>query len=178
MRKFLLFLGSGMFAASLNTFSLSAEAAVLQQVQGSISFSFAQATPNPLIKENRELLIRNGALARKIAGISAPLKIPTSGEPLKQNESLILQNQETFKAIAKKVGATVPALPSAAASDQAEKNHQLLLQNRTIVVAILKKLGIPPAPPPELKGTFVDKNYTLLVGNGKALTKIAAKLGV
>ncbi len=178
MRKLFLFLGSGVFVTSLNTLSLSVEAATWHQLHGNIPFVVAQADQSALVKENRELLIKNGTLARKIVGITSPLKVPTSGAPLKQNESLILQNQETFKAIAKKVGATIPGLPSASASDQAEKNHQLLLQNRTIVVAILKKLGIPPAPPPTLTGTFVDKNHTLLVGNGKALSKIAAKLGV
>ncbi len=76
------------------------------------------------------------------------------------------------------MGAAVPALTPVTGADQAEKNHNLLLQNKSIVVAILKKLDIAPAAPVELKGTFVDKNNTLLVGNGKALAKIAAKLGV
>jgi hypothetical protein len=66
----------------------------------------------------------------------------------------MLQNQETFAAIAAKVGSAVPALSAPTGADQAEKNHSILLQNRSIVVGILKKLSIPPAPPAELKGTF------------------------
>ena len=91
----------------------------------------------------------------------------------------MLQNQETFAAIATKVGSTVPTLSAPVGADQAEKNHNnILLQNRSIVEGILKKLSIPPAPPAELKGTFVEKNHTLLIGNAKALAKIAPKLGV
>ncbi|WP_373541742.1 hypothetical protein [Chamaesiphon sp.] len=72
----------------------------------------------------------------------------------------------------------MPTLSAPTGADQAEKNHNILLQNRSIVVGILKKLSITPAAPAELKGTFVEKNHTLLIGNGKALAKIAAKLGV
>ncbi len=184
MRKLFLCLGSGIFAASLNGVCLSATASVSQpsQLNSAHGFIISQADQSALVKENRELLITNGALARKIAAklgaTVAPASIPTTGTPLEQNQSLILQNQDVFKAIAVKVGATVPSLGPATGADPAEKNHNLLLQNKSIVVAILKKLDIPPAPPAELTGTFVDKNNTLLVGNGKALAKIAAKLGV
>jgi hypothetical protein len=173
-------LGLGILVTSFSSSLLPVEASSLQPSHfHSVRENFiAQVDQSALIKENKELLIKNGTLALTIAGITSPLKIPTSGAPLKQNESLILQNQETFKAIAKKVGATVPSLPGASGADQAEKNHKLLLQNRSIIVAVLKKLGIPPAPAPELTGTFVDKNNTLLVANGKALAKIAAKLGM
>ncbi len=108
----------------------------------------------------------------------APASVPITGTPLEQNQSLILQNQGVFKAIAVKAGATVPNLAPATGADQAEKNHKLLLQNKSIMVVILNKMDIAPAAPAELTGTFVDKNHTLLVGNGKALAKIAAKLGI
>jgi hypothetical protein len=49
--------------------------------------------------------------------------------------------------------------------------------SNNIVEAILKKLGITPTPP-TLTGTFEEKNVTLLMGNRKALDKIAQKLGV
>jgi hypothetical protein len=184
MRKFFVCLGSGIFAVSLNSMYLSATASVPQQSQLNLSqgFMISQADQSALVKKNRELLITNGDLARKIAAKIgapvAPLSMPTTGTPLEQNQSLILQNQAVFKAIAVKVGATVPALPAVTGADIAEKNHNLLLQNKSIVVATLKKLDIPPAAPVELTGTFVDKNHTLLVGNGKAMAKIAAKLGV
>jgi hypothetical protein len=178
MRK--LSLVFGVIVGSLSISFLPAQAVIQQpqNIQPIGEILIAQADQSALVKENRALLIKNGTLARKIAGIKSALKVPTSGAPLKQNESLILQNQETFKAIATKVGATVPDLPSASASDQAEKNHQLLLQNRAIMLAVLQKLGIPPAKAPELTGTFVDKNNKLLIANGKALAKIAAKLGM
>jgi hypothetical protein len=184
MSKLFLCLGSGILAASLNGVCLSATASVPQQdyLNSAHGFIISQADQSALVKENRELLITNGALARKIAAkigaTVAPASIPTSGTPLEQNQSLILQNQAVFKAIAIKVGATVPTLSAVTGADQAEKNHKLLLQNKSIMVAILKKLDIAPAAPVELTGTFVDKNHTLLVGNGKALTKIATKLGV
>jgi hypothetical protein len=184
MRKLFLCLGSGILAASLNCVCLSATASVLQQpdLNSAHRFVISQADQSALVKENRELLITNGALARKIAvklgATVAPASVPTSGTPLEQNQSLILQNQGIFKAIAVKAGATVPDLAPVTGADQAENNHKLLLQNKSIMVAILKKLDIAPAAPAELTGTFVDKNHTLLIGNGKALTKIAAKIGV
>jgi hypothetical protein len=184
MRKFFVCLGSGIFAVSLNSMSLSAKALVPQQSQLSLSqgFVISQADQSALVKENRELLITNGELARKIAAkmgaAVAPASVPTTGSPLEQNQSLILQNQGVFKAIAVKAGATVPDLAPATGADQAEKNHKLLLQNKSIMLVILSKMDIAPAAPAELTGTFVDKNHTLLVGNGKALAKIAAKLGI
>jgi hypothetical protein len=184
MRKFFVCLGLGVFTASVNGLSFYANAALPEQHCLSSScgaaFSIAQADQSALIKENRELLITNRALARKIAtklGIASTGEVPTSGTPLEQNQVLILQNQETFKAIANKVGATVPALSPVDGADQAEKNHKLLLQNKSIIVEVLKKLELPVATV-ELTGTFVEKNHTLLVGNGKALAKIATKLGV
>ena len=185
MRKLFVCLGLSALMTAVNGVSVAVKASVTQKpqiatfVNGAVAI-FA-ADQSALVKENRQLLIKNRALARKIAtklGITSSGEIPTSGTPLEQNQVLILQNQETFAAIATKVGATVPSLTAVEAADPAEKNHKLLLQNKSIVVSILKKLDIPPAPPAELKGTFVDKNHTLLVGNGKALAKIAAKLGV
>ncbi|NJM28652.1 MAG: hypothetical protein HC856_11520 [Pseudanabaena sp. RU_4_16] len=61
-------------------------------------------------------------------GITSSGELPTTGTPPEQNQVLILQNQETFKAIAEKVGATVPALSKPGGSDVAEQNHNLLLQ--------------------------------------------------
>jgi hypothetical protein len=183
MRKLFVCLGSGLLVTSLNSLSLPARASFLQQSHSSQShgnLAVLEADQSPLIKENKALLITNGNLARKIAaklGITVPVAAPTTGTPLEQNLGLILQNQEIFKAIASKVGATVPELGAVDGADQAEKNHNTLLQNKSIVLGILKKLGIAPMPI-ELKGTFVDKNHALLIGNGKALAKIAAKLGV
>jgi hypothetical protein len=184
MRKLFVYLGSGLLTVSLNSIFLSANASVLQsshldRIHRDIALT--EADQSPLIKQNKALLIANGNLARKIAAkldIAVPAAVPTSGTPLEQNLSLILQNQEIFKAIATKVGAVVPELGAVDGADQAEKNHKTLLQNKSIVVGILNKLGIPPAPQTKLTGTFVDKNHTLLVGNGKAMAKIAAKLGV
>jgi hypothetical protein len=141
----------------------------------------AQADESKLVAENKALLLSNRELARKIAssqGITSSGDVPTTGTPLEQNQILILQNQETFKAIAEKVGATVPALSKPAGSEVAEQNHNLLLQNRQIVVAIASKIGVTLAAPPALSGSFVEKNHTLLVGNKASLTKIAEKLGV
>jgi hypothetical protein len=157
------------------------------KAQGSIAspsapmIRLAQADESALVTENRNLLLRNRELARKIAaslGITSTGDVPTSGTPLEQNQILILQNQETFRAIAAKLGANVPTLPQAAGADAAEKNHNLLLQNRQIVRAILDKLGLTPAAPAELTGSFVQKNNVLLVGNGATLARIADKLGV
>jgi hypothetical protein len=153
----------------------------LQNINPGNTFKIAEADQSKLITENRKLLVDNRALARKIAtklGLTSTGEIPTTGSPLEQNQVLIMQNQETFKAIAMKVGATVPTLEDISATDIAEKNHKLLLQNRSIVVGILTKLGITPAAPPTLTGTFVEKNNVLLKGNAAALGKIAAKLGV
>jgi hypothetical protein len=184
MRKLFLCLGSSILAASLNGVCLSVTASVPQQshLSSAHGFIISQADQSALIKENRELLVTNGALARKIAAklgaTVEPESVPTTGTPIEQNQSLIIQNQGVFKAIATKIGATIPALASVTGADQIEKNHKLLLQNKSIMVAILKKMDIAPAAPAELTGTFVDKNHTLLVGNGKALAKIADKLGV
>ncbi|WP_404786009.1 hypothetical protein [Altericista sp. CCNU0014] len=176
---------ASLLAASLGSASLTARASILQATEMLPSqertFTIAQADQSALITENRELLVNNRALARKIAtklGITSTGELPTTGTPLEQNQVLILQNQETFKAIAEKVSATVPALTPVEAADIAEKNHKLLLQNRSIVAGILEKLAIPLTPPPELTGTFVEKNNTLLKGNAGALGKIAAKLDV
>jgi hypothetical protein len=185
MCKLFVCLGAGILATIVNSISCPAEASVSQKSQivndRSSSILLAQADQSALIKQNKDLLLTNRTLARKIAaklGITSSGEVPTSGTPLEQNQVLMLQNQETFKEIATKVDAPVPTLSEPTGADRAEKNHNILLQNKSIVVGILKKLSIPPAPPAELKGTFVEKNHTLLVGNGKALTKIAAKLGV
>ena len=178
-------LGVSLLAVGLSGISLSVQATTLQapqklsiQTQG---ITVAQVDQSALITENQDLLIKNRALARKIAtklGITSTGEIPSTGTPLEQNQVLILQNQATFKAIAEKVGATVPTLTPVDAAEIAEKNHKLLLQNKSIVVEILKKLDIPLAPPVDLTGTFVEKNNTLLKGNAGALAKIAAKLDV
>ena len=184
MRKSLAWLSLVAVVTTITGISAAAKASVTQNqntLSGKIAVVVSAADQSALVKENKQLLITNRALARKIAtklGITSSGAVPTSGTPLEQNQVLILQNQETFAAIATKVGATVPALAAVEATDPAEKNHKLLLQNKSIVGAILKKLGIAPPPAADLKGTFVDKNHTLLIGNGKALGKIAAKLGV
>ena len=182
MRKLFVCMSSGLLISSLTSAVLPIRASVTPEISShKFSNVIAATDQSALIKKNKNLLLTNRTLARKIAtklGIVSAGEVPTSGTPLEQNEVLILQNQETFKEIAIKVGAKVPALTAVTAADQAEKNHQLLLQNRSIVVEILKKLSIPAAAPAALTGTFVDKNHTLLVGNGKALAKIAAKLGV
>ena len=181
--KIVVSMSASLLAVGLS--SLGVQASVLQTPQiRSIqerTMTVAQADQSKLVTENRELLVNNRALARKIAtklGITSTGEIPTTGTPLEQNQVLILQNQETFKAIATKVGATVPALTPVTATEPAEKNHKLLLQNKSIVVEVLKKLEIPLAPPAELTGTFVEKNNVLLKGNAGALGKIAAKLDV
>jgi hypothetical protein len=178
-------MSASLLAVGLSSMGLTAQASMLQTPQmrseRNFTFTVAQADQNQLVTENRELLINNRALARKIAtklGITSTGEIPTTGTPLEQNQVLILQNQETFKAIAEKVGATVPVLTPVEAAEIAEKNHKMLLQNKSIVVEVLKKLEIPLAPPVELTGTFVEKNNTLLKGNAGALGKIAAKLDV
>jgi hypothetical protein len=178
-------MSASLLAVGLGSVSLAAQASVPQtpQMRSVLerTVTVAQADQSALITENRELLVNNRALARKIAtklGITSTGEIPTTGTPLEQNQVMILQNQETFKAIAEKVGATAPTLTPVEAADTAEKNHKLLLQNKSIVVEILKKLDLPLAPPVELTGTFVEKNHTLLKGNAGALAKIATKLDV
>lgn len=159
-----------------------AQASTYSNKSASNPMLIAQADESKLVAENKALLLSNRELARKIAssqGITSSGDVPTTGTPLEQNQILILQNQETFKAIAEKVGATVPALSKpAGSSDTAEQNHNLLLQNRQIVVAIAGKIGVTLAAPPSLSGSFVQKNHTLLLGNKASLTKIAEKLGV
>ncbi|MGB8703383.1 MAG: hypothetical protein WCD18_28535 [Thermosynechococcaceae cyanobacterium] len=181
----ILVLGTGLLSICLSGIQFSAQAnpvpSFQRLAQTQQSFKLAQADESQMVATNRELLLKNRELARKIAtklGITSTGDVPTTGTPLEQNQVLILQNQETFKAIAEKVGATVPELSPVEGADTAEKNHNLLLQNRKIVRAILEKLGITPAAPPELTGSFVQKNHTLLMGNGAALGKIAEKLGV
>jgi hypothetical protein len=178
-------MGVSLLAVGLSGVSLSVQATTLQAPQKlsiqAQAITVAQVDQSALITENRDLLVNNRALARKIAtklGITSTGDLPTTGTPLEQNQVLILQNQATFKAIAEKVGATVPTLTPVDAAEIAEKNHKLLLQNKSIVVEILKKLDIPLAPPVDLTGTFVEKNHTLLKGNAGALAKIAAKLDV
>jgi hypothetical protein len=177
-------ISASLLAAGLGGMNLAAQASMPQAPQkfpAQERALLAQADQSALVAENRDLLVNNRTLARKIAtklGITSTGDIPTTGTPLEQNQVLILQNQETFKAIAEKVGATVPALKPVEAAEIAEKNHKLLLQNKSIVVEILKKLDLPLAPPVDLTGTFVEKNHTLLKGNAGALAKIAAKLDV
>lgn len=175
--------GAGLLSLGVGCANLPAQAVTLSPhtVPSHQQNLIAAADQSALVAENRDLLIKNGDLARKIAaklGVNLTKEIPTTGTPLEQNQVLILQNQATFKAIAEKVGAVVPELASVEAADIAEKNHKLLLQNKSVVVSIMTKLSIPLAPPPTLTGTFVDKNNTLLKGNAGALGKIAAKLSV
>jgi hypothetical protein len=184
MRKFLVCLGSGVIAASINSLSLSAEALVPQRLHSTsshgISVTIAAADQTATAKKTNALLIANGIFARKIAshlGLESSPKDPPAGDVFQQNLFLILQNQDTFRAIAAKVGATAAPAGAVEGADQSEKNHSILLTNKKIVGAILKKLGITPTPP-TLTGTFEEKNVTLLMGNRKALDKIAAKLGV
>jgi hypothetical protein len=177
-------MSASLLAVSLGSLSLTAYAAMTPQMSSRQErfVTVAQAADqSKLITENRELLVNNRTLARKIAtklGLTSTGELPTTGTPLEQNQVLILQNQETFKEIATKIGATVPELTPVEAAEIAEKNHKLLLQNKSIVVEILKKLALPLAPPADLTGTFVEKNNTLLKGNAGALGKIAAQLDV
>lgn len=184
MRKVLVCLGLGAIAASLNSLSLSAEASVPQRLNSAsahgTSVAIAAADQSVTAKKTNELLTANGILARKIAahlGIESTPKTPPEGDIFQKNLFLILQNQDTFRAIAAKVGATAAPAGAVEGADQSEKNHSILLTNKKIVGAILKKLGITPTPP-TLTGTFEEKNVTLLMGNRKALDKIAEKLGV
>ena len=176
---------SASFLVGIGYASLSAHAAI-QHSHNAISShpqtSIAlHADESKLIAENRALLIKNGAFARRIAtklGLTVSAgTVPTTGTPLEQNQIMILENQKTFRDIAEKVGAPGAAMSEVNSTDPAEKNHQLLLVNKGIVVSILKKLGIKPTPP-VLKGTFVEKNNILLKANAATLAKIGAKLGV
>jgi hypothetical protein len=184
MRKLLVCLGSGIVAVSINSLSLPAEALVPQRLDSTsssgISVAIAATDQSAIAKKNNALLITNRALARKIAthlGLESSGEIPTTGDIFEQNKVLILQNQDTFRAIAGKIGAKAPPADAVEGADQSARNHSILLINKKIVGAILKKLGITPTPP-TLKGTSEEKNNLLLIGNGKALVKIAAKLGV
>jgi hypothetical protein len=184
MRKLFLCLGAGVVVASLNSATLSVKASASQRshVNPAHGVYLAMFAPDQsaLIKENTALLLKNRGIARQIAthlGIESTGEVPTTGTPLEQNQILILQNQDTFRAIAAKVGAKAPPAGAVEGADQAAKNHSILLINKKIVGAILAKLGITPTPP-VLKGTFVEKNHTLLLANGAALVKIADKLGV
>jgi hypothetical protein len=103
-------ISASLLAVGLGSVSLAAQASVPQasQMRSVLERTVivAQADQSALIKENRELLVNNRALARKIAaklGITSTGEIPTTGTPLEQNQVMILQNQETFKAIATKV---------------------------------------------------------------------------
>lgn len=163
----------------------SAHAAVWQPHQSTSSYQRVaiaiNADETKMIAENRAMLIKNGAFARKIAaklGIDSTAgEVPTTGTPLEQSQVLILQNQKTFRDIAEKVGAAGAPMSEVNSTDPAEKAFQLLMVNKGIVVSVLKKLGIKPVPP-TLKGTFVQKSNTLLKANAASLGKIAAKLGV
>lgn len=182
MRNLFVYLGLSLIATSLN--SLSAEALVPQQSDSTSSHrnyvAIAATDQTAVAKKTNALLIANGEFARKIAahlGIESKAKTPPAGDVFQQNLFLILQNQNTFRAIAAKIGASAAPAGAVEGADQSEKNHSILQTNRKIVGQILKKLGITPTPP-TLTGTFEEKNVTLLMGNRKALDKIAAKLGV
>jgi pyruvate/2-oxoglutarate dehydrogenase complex dihydrolipoamide acyltransferase (E2) component len=184
MRKLFVYLGLSLIATSLNSLFLSAEASVPQQSYFRSSsrnyVAIAGADQAATAKKTNALLTANGIFARKIAahlGIESAAKTPPEGDIFQQNLFLILQNQDTFRAIAEKVGATAAPAGAVEGADQSAKNHSILLTNKKIVGQILKKLGITPTPP-TLTGTFEEKNVTLLMGNRKALDKIAAKLGV
>jgi hypothetical protein len=183
MRKLFVCLGFGIIATSLNSLSLSAEALVPKQSDLTSShrnYVAITADQTEVAKKTNALLVANGAFARKIAahiGAETNSAAPPDGDVFQQNLFLILQNQNTFRAIAEKVGATAAPAGAVEGADQSAKNHSILLTNKKICGQILKKLGIEPTPP-KLTGTWEEKNVTLLMGNRKALDKIAAKLGV
>ena len=183
MRKLFVCLGLGLIATSLNSLSLSAEASVPQQSYSTSAhrdYVAITADQKDVAKKTNALLLANGAFARKILahlGVESTPAAPPEGDVFQQNLFLILQNQDTFRAIAEKVKATAAPAGAVEGADQSAKNHSILLTNKKIVGQILKKLGITPTPP-TLTGTFEEKNVTLLLGNRKALDKIAAKLGV
>jgi hypothetical protein len=181
MRKLIVCLGLGTLMTTVSIGSTAVQASVLPKSQIAPSRDIAiAADQTATAKKTNALLIANGAFARKIAahlGIEITAKEPPAGDIFQQNLFLILQNQDTFRAIAAKVGATAAPAGAVEGADQSAKNHSILLTNKKIVGQILKKLGITPTPP-TLTGTFEEKNVTLLMGNRKALDKIAAKLGV
>jgi hypothetical protein len=181
MRKLIVCLGLSTLMISVNSIPAAVRAAVVSQPEVAPSSAIAiAADQTEVAKKTNALLIANGAFARKIAahlGLEITPKEPPSGDIFQQNLFLILQNQDTFRAIAAKVGATAAPAGAVEGADQSAKNHSILLTNKKIVGQILKKLGITPTPP-TLTGTFEEKNVTLLMGNRKALDKIAEKLGV
>lgn len=184
MRKLFVYLGLSLIATSLNSLSFSAEALVPQQSNFTSShqnyLALTGADQAAVAKKTNALLLANGEFARKIAahlGVESTAAAPPDGDIFQQNLFLILQNQNTFRQIAEKVGATAAPAGAVEGADQSAKNHSILLTNKKICGQILKKLGITPTPP-TLTGTFEEKNVTLLMGNRKALDKIAAKLGV
>jgi hypothetical protein len=176
---------SASFLVGLSYAGLSAQAAVLHPHQSTSSHQRTEIAiygdESKLIAENRAMLIKNGAFARKIAaklGLDIPAgEVPTTGTPLEQCQVIILQNQSIFRQIAEKVNATGAPMSEVNSADPAEKDFQLLMVNKGIMVSILKKLGIKPTPP-TLTGTFVQKQNILLKANAAALAKVAAKLGV
>ncbi len=181
MRKLFLCLGAGVVVASLNSAAVKVSASQKFHVNPAHGIYLAMfADQAEVAKKTNALLISNGELARKIAahlGVESSPKSPPDGDIFQQNLFLILQNQDTFRAIAVKVGATAAPAGAVEGPDQSAKNHSILLTNKKICGQILKKLGIEPTPP-KLTGTWEEKNVTLLMGNRKALDKIAAKLGV
>ncbi len=181
MRKLIVCLGLSTLMISVNSASAAVKASVGSNSQIAPSSNIAiSADQTAVAKKTNALLIANGALARKIAahlGLEITPKQPPAGDIFQQNLFLILQNQDTFRAIAAKVEATAAPAGAVEGADQSAKNHSILLTNKKIVGQILKKLGITPTPP-TLTGTFEEKNVTLLIGNRKALDKIAEKLGV
>ena len=183
MSKLFVCLGLGLIATGLNSLSLPAGASVSQQSYSTShnrGYVAITADQKDVAKKTNALLVANGAFARKILahlGVESTPAAPPEGDVFQQNLFLILQNQDTFRAIAEKVKATAAPAGAVEGADQSAKNHSILLTNKKIVGQILKKLGITPTPP-TLTGTFEEKNVTLLLGNRKALDKIAAKLGV
>jgi pyruvate/2-oxoglutarate dehydrogenase complex dihydrolipoamide acyltransferase (E2) component len=180
-RKLIVCLGLSTLMTAVNSIPAAVKASVVSKSQIAPSSAIAMAADQTAVaKKTNALLIANGIFARKIAahlGIESSPKEPPAGDVFQQNLFLILQNQDTFRAIAAKVGATAAPAGAVEGADQSAKNHSILLTNKKIVGAILKKLAITPTPP-TLTGTFEEKNVTLLMGNRKALDKIAEKLGV
>jgi hypothetical protein len=182
MRKWAVCLGLSTLMTVVNIVPVAVKASVVpkSQISSSSNIAIAAADQTAVAKKTNALLIANGILARKIAahlGIESTPKEPPAGDIFQQNLFLIVQNQDTFRAIAAKIGAGAAPAGAVEGVDQSAKNHSILLTNKKIVGAILKKLGITPTPP-TLTGTFEEKNVALLMGNRKALDKIAEKLGV
>ena len=113
MRKLFVCLGLGLIATSLNSLSLSAEASVPQQSYSTSAhrdYVAITADQKDVAKKTNALLLANGAFARKILahlGVESTPAAPPEGDVFQQNLFLILQNQDTFRAIAEKVKATV-----------------------------------------------------------------------